>query len=110
MIITKRTPTTVIDLWFPRYSSKYTEAKDYVFLPATYKVRQGERVIIIEFSKAKHMKGLKFCMLRDDIMKYPIQSNGRIPCYSVPQGKWKPVETPEDIKRILTNLWPNEEF
>lgn len=109
MIVTKRTLTTTIDLWYPRYNDKYTATGERCFLPACYKVRGGANVIIIEFSKAKHMLGLRFAMKRSDIMKYPEVSNGSISCYAVPESKWEPVETPEDIYKIIEELWPSEE-
>ena len=104
MLITKRTPVTVIDLWFPKYSSKYDGTKERAFLPACYKVDNGAEVIIVKFSRAKHMQGLRFAMKRKDVMTYPRQNNGSIYCYAVPESKWEPVETPEDIHGVVENL------
>lgn len=108
MLVTKRTPYTLIDLWYPRYKNKWKPDGEKEYLPAVYRVVGGKEIIVIEFSKAKHLAGLRFAMKREDIMKYPQQSNGRIMCYAVPESKWEPVETANDIIKIVEELWPSQ--
>lgn len=63
-----------IDIWTPRYH-------DRKVLIAKYKVQTNN---LIEFTKAKHLKGMKFEMSGADIAKHPIESNGKLECYAVP--------------------------
>jgi hypothetical protein len=38
----------------------------------------------IVFTKAKCFKGKSFHLRGSDIIKYPVETNGSIPCYAVP--------------------------
>ena len=105
MLLTDKTIYTTIDLWYPRYNDKYTATGERCFLPAVYKVKGGANIIVIKFSKAKHMAGLRFCMKRSDIMTYPIETNGTIDVYAVPESKWEEVEN-DSIWRTINELWP----
>lgn len=62
-----------IEIWMPRY-------RDRVALVAVYKVGQWNR---ITFTKAKHLKDMVFEVEGELIRKYPIDSNGTLPCYAV---------------------------
>ena len=73
----------MISIWQPRY-------KDNVVLIATYKVVRG--INEIEFTKAKHLAGMKFVCDSDTIRNCPIESNGKIECYAVPMDKLERVE------------------
>lgn len=68
---------TIMEIWQPRY-------KDKMVLLAKYKVDTADEVIEIFFSKAKHLEGKRFTIRRDEVKKYPIDSNGKIDCYVVP--------------------------
>lgn len=63
-----------IEIWQPRY-------KDGIVLVAKYKVGVNNRII---FTKAKHLEGKVYKMAGAKLEKYPIETNGRIPCYAVP--------------------------
>ena len=63
-----------IEIWWPRY-------KDDVALVGKKWVRDYN---IIYFSKAKHLKGMRFAMSREEITSYPLDNNGKIECYAVP--------------------------
>lgn len=67
-------PVNRIEIWQPRY-------KDRKVLIAKYKVGQMNQ---IEFTKAKHLEGMKFLISGADITKYPLEDNGKIACYAVP--------------------------
>lgn len=88
-VISKK-QTTVLEVWFPRYSSAYTEVNERVALLAKYKVDQATPILIVEFTKAKHLLGQRYAIKRYDAMKYPIDSNGRIECYAVPMSAFEP--------------------
>ena len=68
----------MIEIWEPRY-------KDKVALIAKYKVCSGWNEIV--FTKAKHLKGMKFKIQGSDIVKHPLGNNGSISCYAVPMDK-----------------------
>ena len=87
-IISKK-QTTILDVWFPRYSSVYTETGERVALLAKYKVEQSTPILIVEFTKAKHLKGQRYAIRRSNVMKFPLDSNGKIPCYAVPMSAFE---------------------
>lgn len=66
---------TLIEIWQPRY-------KDRKVLIAKYKIVNGLNQI--KFTKAKHLDGHLYQMNGTDIVKYPIEDNGKIACYAVP--------------------------
>ena len=105
MIITSKTPYTLLDIWGPKYSTQYGEIKEWCLLPAQYKVDQGANVIICEITKAKHLLGRKFCIKKRDAQKYPlVPNNGGIMCYEIPLSKFEPYESVNDIKETVRNL------
>jgi hypothetical protein len=73
------TPVNIIQIWQPRY-------KDRKVLIAKYKVGQMNQ---IEFTKAKHLEGMKFRMSGAEIQKHPVEDNGKIACYAVPMDELK---------------------
>ena len=70
----------MIEIWQPKYSTKKV-------LIAKYKVSPGKNTI--KFTKAKHLKDMKFEIDSMDIVNCPLESNGTIPCYAVPFDKLK---------------------
>jgi hypothetical protein len=67
----------MIKIWQPRWH-------DMKVLIAKYKVKFGENDII--FTKTKSLKG-KYHMTGEEIITYPLETNGKIPCYAVPLDK-----------------------
>lgn len=84
---------TKLDIWFPRYSSAYTATNERVALLAQYKVQSASPLIIVNFTKAKHLMGQRFCVRKEDVLRCPIDTNGKIPCYAVPMSKFAPWES-----------------
>lgn len=64
----------MIEIWQPRWH-------DRTVLMATYKVRSGPNKI--RFIRGS-LSGQEFTMDGKDIIKYPIETNGKIDCYVVP--------------------------
>lgn len=89
MTIHKPHLCTKLDIWFPRYSDAYTDTNERVALLAQYKVLNASPVIIVNFSKAKHLAGQRFCIKREDVQRCKIDSNGKIPCYAVPMSSFE---------------------
>ncbi len=58
---------------------------DRKVLIAKYKVSQGTNEII--FTKAKNLIGKRFYLRGEEIIKYPLETNGTIDCYAVPLDK-----------------------
>ncbi len=71
------TPINNIEIWQPRF-------KDKVVLIAKYKVGTHNR---ITFTRAKHLDGMQFYIAGPDVAQYPLDTNGKIPCYAVPMDK-----------------------
>ena len=104
-IINKPHLTTKIPIWSPRYKDKYGDLDEPVVLIAKYKVHHATSVMIIEFTKAKHLIGQRFAISRDKAQRYPIDSNGKIPCYAVPLSALEPYDTAQEILEIANEVF-----
>lgn len=100
-------PRTVLDIWMPRYSSAYTETGERVALLACYKVDHGHPWIVVEFTKAKHLIGQRYCISREEARRCPVDSNGKIACYAVPMSKLQPYDTADEIMQTINDIWPS---
>lgn len=107
MIISKPRLCTKLEIWAPRYSDAYTATDERVALIAQYKVGQSSPVAIIIFTKAKHLASQRFCIKRDDIVKYPLDTNGKIPCYAVPMSAFESWESAAEVRDIALSLFDN---
>ena len=105
MIINKPHLLTKLDIWQPRYSSAYTDTNERVALLAQYKVQQASPVILINFTKAKHLMGQRFCITREAAMRYPVDSNGKIGCYAVPMSAFEQWETAAEVAQIAASVF-----
>ena len=65
----------MIEIWQPRYH-------DNKVLIATYKVERGTNQI--RFTKDRRLAGKTYVVSGDKIKSCPVETNGRIACYSVP--------------------------
>lgn len=106
MIIAKPHFCTKLDIWFPRYSDAYTDTHERVALLAQYKVAMASPVIIVNFSKAKHLSGQRFCIKKNDVVRCAVDSNGKIPCYAVPMSMFEPWETAAEVYALANGLFP----
>lgn len=80
MILDRLTPVNKIEIWQPRY-------KDRVALIAKFKVGTHNEVI---FTKAKHMMDNSWYVSGSTVIKHPLETNGKIPCYAVPIDELEP--------------------
>jgi len=67
----------MIKIWSPRWHDRKA-------LIAKYKVKDNNEII---FTKAKSLEGRVFKISGEEIRRYPLESNGKIPCYAVPMEK-----------------------
>lgn len=104
MIFKNPSLLTHLDIWKPRYSDQYKDTGERVALLAQYKVNQTSPWIIIEFSRAPHLAGQRFCIKRAEVEKCPIDSNGKIPCYAVPMSKFENWSTTEEVMDDLRSF------
>lgn len=73
MILPRLTPVNVLEVWKPRYHDK-------VFLLAKYKVLGPHNQIT--FTQDKRYPETYY-LSTETIKKYPVETNGTIPCYAV---------------------------
>lgn len=97
---------TRLEIWFPRYKDKWNTDESVVLL-AKYKVDQASPWILIEFTKAKHLKGQRYCISRATAQTCPLDSNTKIPCYAVPMSRLERWDTVEEVKATAEELFPN---
>lgn len=100
MIIHKPHMVTRLNIWTPRYSDAHTDTDEQVALLAQYKVLHASPVFIVEFTKAKHLAGQRFAINREKAMTYPLDSNGKIPCYAVPMSAFEHWETAAEVNDL----------
>lgn len=105
MIINKPHFCTKLDIWAPRYSDAHTNLDERVALLAQYKVAQSSPVIIVNFTKAKHLAGQRFCIKKEDVLRCPVDSNGKIPCYAVPMSKFESWESGAEVRDLVDTLF-----
>jgi hypothetical protein len=105
MTINKLHMCTKLDIWAPRYSSKYSDDAEWVALIAQYKVQNASPVIIINFPKAKHLEGQRFCITKQELMRCKLDSNGKIACYAVPMSKFEAWETGAEVRDLAFSLF-----
>lgn len=97
---------TRVHIFAPRYSDKHGELAEPVVLIAKYKVHHASPVIIIEFTKAKHLIGGRFAIRRAVAEKCALDSNGRIVCYAVPMGLLEPWESAQEVRDTAFEIFP----
>lgn len=102
MIIQKPHLCTKIPIWYPKYN---TDHGDYEVWISVAKVNYASPVIIIEFTKAKHLQGQRFCVKRQDVERSPRGTNGKIPVYCVPWNRLEYWETPAEVKAIADSVF-----
>ncbi len=105
MTINKPHLLTKISIWSPRYKDKHGELAEPVVLLAKYKVHHGSSVILVEFTKAKHLIGQRYCITRDAAQRYPTETNGRIECYVIPLSAFDGWETYEEVNDIAMSVF-----
>lgn len=106
MIFSKPHLLTELEIWQPRYSSAYTETNERVALLAKYKVEHATSWIKIKFTKAKHLEGQRYCIKREDVMRCPIDSNGKIECYAVPMSKLENWDSSQEVLDTIDKIFP----
>lgn len=89
---------TVLDIWYPKYS------KNAVML-AKYKIEHASPIIIINFTKAKHLMGQRFAIRRKDVIKCKVVDNGKIPVYEVPMDKLENYDTAKEIMEVVNEVF-----
>lgn len=81
MKLSRLTPVQKIEIWSPRY-------KDRVILIAKHKVGTHNQ---ITFTKAKHLPDTYY-LSGETIRNSPLDTNGKIPCYAVPESELEILE------------------
>lgn len=100
MIFKNPSLLTHLDIWAPRYSDQYAEG-ERVALLAKYKVDNASPWIIIEFTKAKHLIGQRYCISRKDSQACKLDNNSKIPCYAVPMSKLENWDTVAEVNKKI---------
>ena len=105
MIINKPYMVTRLQVWNPRYHDKYEDSQETVALLHKNKVDRATGVIIIEFTKAKHLQGQRFAILKQRAQQCAVGTNGTAPMYVVPMSWFEGWETGEEVRQIAEGLF-----
>lgn len=95
---------TTLEIWMPRYSDAYKATGERVALLADYKLQQASPVVLVEFTKAKHLLGQRFCIRRDEAMRYPLDTNGKIPCRAVPMSAFEHWDSVAEVMQTIEDI------
>lgn len=104
MIFNKPQQLTKIEIWSPRYKDKHGELAQPIVLLAQYKVDAASPWIIVEFTKAKHLLGQRYCIKRSEAQAHKLDSNSKIPCYAVPMSKFESWDSVDDVKQVIAGF------
>lgn len=105
MIFNKPHTLTKIEIWSPRYSDKHKkELAEPVVLLAKYKVDSASPWVIVEFTRAKHLLGQRYCIKRSEAQSHKLDSNSKIPCYAIPMSKFEYWTTVEEEKQVIAGF------
>lgn len=105
MIIHKPHLCTKMEVWTPRYKDKHRDYGEYVALLHKNKVDFASPVILIEFTKAKHLAGQRFCITREQAQKHEVGTNGVAPMYIVPMSHFEQWETAQEVRDLAFSLF-----
>lgn len=94
---------TKLEIWAPKY---HTESGEYEVWLHKGKVYRSTPYILVEFTKAKHLMGQRFCISRNDAQKGREVTNGKATCLALPISKFESWDTVEEIKQKAEELWP----
>lgn len=103
MIFKRPDMLTHLEIWQPKYSTKHKDGEWRVLL-ACYKVDNASPWIIVDFSKAQHLKGQRYCIKRTAAQSYPRETNGKIQVYSVPFNKLEGWTTVKEEHEIINSF------
>jgi len=104
MIISKPWLATKLDVWFPRYHDQWEGER--VALLHKDKVDHATLNIIVEFTKAKHLKGQRFAISRAYAQTHAVGTNGSAPMYIIPMSHFEDwVSGSEVIEEVKSLGW-----
>lgn len=95
--IRDKSECNVMEIWAPKYN---TEHADWEVWLHKRKVDYGAEIIIINFTKAKHLSGQKFAIERNKVQRSQVGSNGKTQVYKLPFGR---LATWEEERNTLWN-------
>lgn len=101
MIIAKPHLLTKLEIWYP----KYGDTDGWEVWISKQKAHHASSVMIIEFTKAKHLKGQRFCVTRDAVTHSPSGTNGKIAVYKVPFERLEGYDTAQEVIETVNNIF-----
>lgn len=102
MILSRLHEITVLPIWSPKYHS---DSGEWEVWPLVRKVRYASPIIIIDFTKAAHLKGQRFCVKKEVVENSPRGTNGKAQIYRVPFSKLEPWSTNEEVSEIAEGIF-----
>ncbi len=94
MIIKKPWLCSQLDIWSPKY---HTDSSEWEAWLSKAKVYHASPIILVRFTKAKHLIGQRFAITRTEAQKCREVNNGRIACLAIPMSKLEHWESAEEI-------------
>jgi len=95
---------TKLEVWFPKYSTQYSDVGEKVALLHKDKVDHATGWFLVEFTKAKHLEGQRFCISKKKAQSCPVGTNGKAPMYEVPMSMLEDWGTASEVKQVITGF------
>lgn len=102
LIISKPHLCTHIPIFYPKYN---TDGEDWEVWISVKKVTYASPVILVIFTRAKHLAGQRFAVRKDVVMKCEKGTNGKIPVYMVEFSKLEAYETAQEVRDLAEGLY-----
>lgn len=102
MILNKPHLLTKLEIWHPKYN---TEHGDWEVWVLKRKVAYASPVILIEFTKAQHLIGQRFCMRRQVVEKCEVGTNGKAEVYRIPFNKLEDWSSAQEVREVAESLF-----
>lgn len=93
---------TKVEIWAPKY---HTETDEYEVWISKSKIYHASPIIIVEFTRAKHLMGQRFAITRTEAQKYKEVTNGKIVCLAVPMSALQHWTSTQEIKETVKELF-----
>ena len=105
MIISRPHLCTVLPVWFPKYSTQYNDTYgEPVALLHKHKVDFATPVIIVEFTKAKHLQGQRFAITQKYAKEHKVGTNGSAPMYEIPMSHLENWDSADEVLNIIKEI------
>lgn len=99
------------EVFTPRYHDKRdSDEKEWVCLIPCYKIRGGSPLQLIDYTRAKHLIGLRYFIKRSEVEQCHVhqvksKQGNMVDMYEIPEHLWHTWETTEELHDTAMELF-----